>query len=609
MPNDQFTPSPGDRIREYEILEMIGMGGMATVYKARHTLINQLVALKILKHSLTSDIQFSERFLREAQTQAQLTGHKNIVTIHNFIIERGLYIIIMEYVDGIGVSGQKIRTLAEQLRYFGAMDAWHLKPILEGVLAGLDFAHEQDIIHRDIKPSNIMFTNRGVAKIADFGIAQIIVEQRLTRTGAAIGTPKYMSPEQVRGKTLDARSDIYSLGITIYESLTGAAPFTGDTDYEIMRKHEEEEPKPPREINPRIPEAWEKMILKCIAKDPEQRPQNYKGVFQILETPSMAKKPPEKIPAETESREPVPDPAEPFDIVWEEKTKPVFLWILSGVTAVFLILLAGYYFLIVRNPANKILSDLKLPGHNSEKALLKQSLDEKFTGIGNLVTHLPYVEDAVITKDKNLLNDIISGLLQDEPEITYAHFTDNRNNVIASSDPQAVGEIYYPNTGVIDSDTIIEKNDKYDCCFNLWVGDKKVGSFYFGAIAEKGKKIRNEQDIQMGRLASIGNRIAHSVYVKDAVLMNEEWKLHEVILTIARDEPTMVYAHFVNKKNKIISSNESTNIGKVYKADLAIADTSAIQDENGNYECGFSIKVKDKKIGALYFSIRTGQPQ
>ncbi len=613
--SDQFTPVPGDLIREYEIIELIGKGGMATVYKARHTLINQLVALKTLRHSLTSDPQFCERFLREAQTQAQLTGHKNIVTIHNFIIERGLYIIIMEYVDGIGVSEKKIRTLAEQLRYFGAMDAWHLKPILEGVLAGLDFAHEQGIIHRDIKPSNIMFTNRGIAKIADFGIAQIVVDQRLTRTGVAIGTPKYMSPEQVRGKTLDARSDIYSLGITLYEALTGTAPFEGDTDYDIMRKHEEEIPKPPREVNVRIPEAWDNMIMKCIAKDPDQRPQNYKGVFQILEAPPVSKKTAEKTSAANDDNAGVsagtdgsPDTsaeAGALEIVWEQERRPVLLWWIMGVAGFLAIAIAVFYFIISSNPENNIMNNIKLPGHNPEEMLRKKSLEGRLSGIGYLVTRLPYVVDAVITRDETSLNDMITALRIDEPEISYAHFVDAQGMIIASSSPRSVGEVFYPAPGITDSSAVIEKSGIYECGFGLRVSEKKIGSFYFGAVAAKSPGVRSEKDIMINRLKTIGERAVHSAYVEDAVANKEEWKLLEIIKTIAANEPLVVYAHFVDKKNRIIASHGSGNAGQAYDTGLMIGDTSAFSETNGILECGFSVNRRGKKAGALYFGVKT----
>jgi serine/threonine protein kinase len=229
------NPNPGDRIREYEILETIGKGGMATVYKARHTLIDQTVAIKIMKPSLMDDQQFCERFIREAQAQAKLTGHPNIVTIHNLFEEDNMYIIVMEYVDGAFVDGSRIRTLAQFIEHRGRLSVKEFKPILEGMLAGLMFAHEHNVVHRDVKPSNIMLTGNGTVKIVDFGIARSIADQRLTRTGIAIGTPKYMSPEQVRSSEIDARSDIYSVGITMYEALTGSVPFKGDTDYEILR--------------------------------------------------------------------------------------------------------------------------------------------------------------------------------------------------------------------------------------------------------------------------------------------------------------------------------------------------------------------------------------
>ena len=185
-----LTPSPGDKIREYEILETIGRGGMATVYKACHTLINQTVAVKIMKPSLIADPQFRERFVREAQTQAQLTGHKNIVTIHSFFEEQDSYIIVMEYIRGVHKKDKIIRTLAQYIKHFGAMTAEQFKPILNGILAGLSFAHEKGVIHRDVKPSNIMFDKEGTTKIVDFGIARILSDHTLTKTGIAVGTPR-----------------------------------------------------------------------------------------------------------------------------------------------------------------------------------------------------------------------------------------------------------------------------------------------------------------------------------------------------------------------------------------------------------------------------------
>jgi serine/threonine-protein kinase len=193
-----------------------------------------------------------------------------------------MYIFVMEYIEGIGINDARIRTLAQRIKKFGAFDIDSFSPVLGGLLSGLGFAHDQSIVHRDIKPSNIMFSDKSSAKLVDFGIAQMVSDQKITRTGTAVGTPKYMSPEQVRGRELDARSDIYSLGITIYEALTGKVPFQGDTDYEIMRKQEEEIPLSPGDINPQITRVWDHLILKCLSKDPGQRPQSCREISHIL---------------------------------------------------------------------------------------------------------------------------------------------------------------------------------------------------------------------------------------------------------------------------------------------------------------------------------------
>jgi len=599
----RYAPSVGDKIREYEIVEIIGKGGMATVYKALHNLINQVVALKIMKQSLTSDPLFCKRFLNEAQTQAQLTGHQNVVTIHNFFEEQNLYIIVMEYVDGIGMEGKVIRTLAEQIKNFGPIDAWHFKPILNGILSGLTFANEQGIIHRDIKPSNIMFSNRGIAKIADFGIAQIITEPRLTRTGIAVGTPKYMSPEQVRGKNLDIRSDIYSLGTTMYEVLTGVAPFDGETDYEIMRKQEEEEPIPPKKINSRIPDMWENLILMCIAKNPDERPQNYKEISTILEKGVVLEKQIEKKPEEILLTEKKPEEIEvitlPSEIV---KTRPTSGIILGIIITTCVILTLLYYFLLY-TPGRKsnVISDLKwTTGKSSAKSLVELQ-NKKFTSIGNVIAHAAYVEDAVIMDADVNLNEIITQLSKDEPEITFIHFTNNKNRIIASTDSTLTGKVYSSDL-LNDSACVVRVGDGgYECGFSIEVGRKRVGALYFGATLDKKPKGMNKKELLIEKFTSIGNVIAHATYVEDAVIMDADVNLNEIITQLSKDEPEITFIHFTNNKNRIIASTDSTLTGKVYSSDLLNDSACVVRVGDGGYECGFSIEVGRKRVGALYF--------
>lgn len=276
---------PGSKIREYEIIERVGRGGMATVYKARHTILEQIVAIKIMDPLLTHDPKFRERFLKEAKTQAKLSGHPNIVTIHNFIEEQGLYFIIMEFIEGMEIKGRYIRTLSQLINSYSPLEIDKLQPIVAGILDGLGYAHEKGVIHRDIKPSNIMFTTRGISKISDFGIVRILDENTVTHSGTTIGTPAYMSPEQILGKKVDQRSDIYSFGATIYEALTGKIPFEGDTDYIIKDKHVHEIPEPPKKFNHSIPDLWNDLILQCLAKNPEERPQTTKQIMTIIARP------------------------------------------------------------------------------------------------------------------------------------------------------------------------------------------------------------------------------------------------------------------------------------------------------------------------------------
>src|SRR4030042_1406744 len=470
-----INPEPGDRIREYEIIEIIGKGGMATVYKARHTLINQIVAIKIMKPNLTADPQFCERFIREAQTQAQLTGHPNIVTMHNYIEEDDAYIIVMEYIDGIEIDGKKIRTLAQYIEECGALDIDHFKPILDGVIAGLGFAHEQNIIHRDIKPSNIMLSKKGVVKISDFGIVQIVADQKITKTGIAVGTPKYMSPEQVRGKALDGRSDIYSLGINMYEALTGQAPFKGDTDYEIMRKHEETTPAPPRSIKPDIPELWENVILMCIAKELQQRPQQCSEIQAMLAGQQAVK----KIPVEKKPKATVPMPRK--EKPQHSKNTKNIIRIVGAIFILFL-LIAVYYLGIYRpnqkKQANVILNDSTIITRPAEPG---EIMLEKYINLGHLITGSSYVINAFILCNEDNLNEVILQLVQDEPELVYLHFTDNNKKVVASTNRDVIGAEYRSDFLRSDDDTVYERNNFYEGAYNVSIDGNKLGALYFSA--------------------------------------------------------------------------------------------------------------------------------
>jgi serine/threonine protein kinase len=603
-----LTPEPGERIREYEIIGKIGSGGMATVYKARHTLINQIVAIKIMKPALTSDSQFCERFLREAQATAQLTGHPNIVTIHNFFEDNGMYIFVMEYIEGISVNNTRIRTLAQHIKKFGAFDIASFSPMLKGLLSGLGFAHDQSIIHRDIKPSNIMFSEKSTAKLVDFGIAQMVSDQKITRTGTAVGTPKYMSPEQVRGKELDTRSDIYSLGITIYEALTGQVPFQGDTDYEIMRKQEEDKPLSPGHINPRITKVWDHLIQRCLAKDPAQRPQSCQEISDILNMNIVTDLPGPPLKTKRHSvdvkeQTRIKDRSEE-KTPGEKRTKKLqaFFYIGLGVLITCTILTLLYYF-IFHFPRHKERIKPLLPGVSTQAGVQTtiESPARKYGLIGKLIAGSSYVKNAFVLCDEAKLGEIIDQLRQDEPEITYVHFTDDQNTVIASSDPKMMGAVY--NSKILDSDTnAVRQRDRfYECGFSVELEEKKFGALYFGVLTSEQAQTRTQDELRAETYESVGNIIAHSSYVEDLLTMDEIALLDDIITELQTAVTDISLVHFINDQDIIIASSDPASLGRGFFNDVLDDKESIVRQKDEYYEGGFSVRIGKKKIGALYF--------
>ncbi len=255
----------------YEIIEEIGSGGMAIVYKAKCQLLNRFVAVKVLRTDLQNDKEFVRRFNVEAQAAASL-AHPNIVSIYDVGNENGLHYIVMEYVEG--------KTLKEYIDEKQGLPWREAVNYAIQIARGIDQAHKNSIIHRDVKPHNIIMTSDGVMKVTDFGIARANVQTTMTCDDTAIGSVHYISPEQARGGYTDERSDIYSLGITLYEMLTGVVPFDSDRPVTIAIKHIQEAPRPPREHNITIPLALEKIVLKMIAKEVSAR---YKSVSELIE--------------------------------------------------------------------------------------------------------------------------------------------------------------------------------------------------------------------------------------------------------------------------------------------------------------------------------------
>ena len=265
----------------YEIIEKVGNGGMATVYKATDLVLKRYVAVKVLRDEFTTDEEFIKRFETEAQSAARLV-HANIVSIFDVGVDNGIYYIVMELIQG--------KTLKEIIvGERGPLPwKWSVNVAIQ-IASALEMAHKNNIIHRDIKPHNIIITEDGVAKVTDFGIAKAVSNSTITAFGTTIGSVHYFSPEHARGGYTDAKSDIYSLGVVMYEMVTGKVPFDADTPVSVALKHMQEDPVPPIELNPHLPEAVNKIILKALKKDPMLR---YQTATELLQDLKMALKNP-----------------------------------------------------------------------------------------------------------------------------------------------------------------------------------------------------------------------------------------------------------------------------------------------------------------------------
>ncbi len=247
----------------YEILELIGTGGMAKVYKARCHRLNRLVAVKILREDLAQDAEFRRRFHDESQAVAMLS-HPNIVAVYDVSRSSDIEYIVMELIDGI--------TLKQYMQKKGGKLNWReALHFITQIVKALGHAHSRGIIHRDIKPHNVMVLRDGSVKVADFGIARVASGGHSTLTQEALGSVHYISPEQARGSHIDARSDLYSAGVVLYEMITGRLPFEGDTAVSVAIQHINSIPLSPREIDPTIPEALEEITMKAMAPNPDDR--------------------------------------------------------------------------------------------------------------------------------------------------------------------------------------------------------------------------------------------------------------------------------------------------------------------------------------------------
>ncbi|WP_420824109.1 Stk1 family PASTA domain-containing Ser/Thr kinase [Thermoflavimicrobium daqui] len=261
----------GDR---YEVISRIGGGGMAVVYKARDLLLNRMVAIKILSESLSNDSEFIRRFSREAQAAGSLS-HPNVVNVYDVGREDFIHYIVMELIEG--------PTLKQYILDQGPLSVEESARIAMQICDGLGHAHDNQIVHRDIKPHNIMLHKHGQAKVTDFGIARAASSSTITQQGSMMGSVHYFSPEQARGGQIEERSDIYSLGVVLYEMLTGRLPFDGDTAVSIALKHLQEDPEDPRKFNPSIPDHVVSIVSRAMQKDPNMRYPSIHAMRQDLE--------------------------------------------------------------------------------------------------------------------------------------------------------------------------------------------------------------------------------------------------------------------------------------------------------------------------------------
>ena len=263
---------PGVRLGPYEVLETLGEGGMGVVYKAQDTILGRFVALKVLPPHLLRNQDSLQRFRTEAQAQARLNS-PHVVTLYSMLEAPAGLILIMEYAEGQTLDK---RILQGPVSVDEAMD------LFDQILQGVERAHEAGIVHRDLKPANILITPQGRIKIMDFGVARIMDNSDISQPGSMIGTLFYIAPEQINGREADFRSDIYTLGITLFEAVTGRLPFERKTDYSLMHAHILEKPPSPRNLRRDVPPELENIILKAIQKEPDKRFQTARELHTAL---------------------------------------------------------------------------------------------------------------------------------------------------------------------------------------------------------------------------------------------------------------------------------------------------------------------------------------
>ncbi|MBO5256789.1 MAG: Stk1 family PASTA domain-containing Ser/Thr kinase [Clostridia bacterium] len=340
----------------YRVERIVGIGGMAVVFKATDLLMRRTVAIKILKDEISADEQAVQRFKHEYRAVAMLS-HQNIVNIHDASVRDNIKYIVMEYVEGI--------TLKNYMQHREVLNLREIISYTTQILRALDHAHKKGIIHRDIKPQNIMLLKNGVIKVMDFGIAKIPNAETVTMTDKAIGTVYYISPEQVNGSPTDARSDLYALGVMLYEMATGSLPFSAETPVSVALMQVNDTATPPREINPHIPVGLEQIITRAMEKDPDAR---YQSAEEMLEHLLKLRENPKIIFKENKAAKNKQKKQKNADTAASKpkhKTSRSMFPIIMGVTLAFLVVagVAGYYMLdrLFLNGSMNDYEELRIP--------------------------------------------------------------------------------------------------------------------------------------------------------------------------------------------------------------------------------------------------------